>query len=528
MSTASGVYTITSMVAGEGNRVNLHEIPTLELKAEDKETIQSQTQAVAALFNASELVHEIGWFSNSYRIKSPELLKEKMKIPANKGNERVVFSISDRDRLANEVQSAFGTAFLVAQRYMLTAGHCVCKHRSSEVDEEGLKNTLVVFGFEMTSANRCTTVFRESDVYKIKKVVAHCHSGEMHFDKSQRSNQDWALLKLDREVEGRSPLEMNFSPIIRRGLHIYMIGHPFGLPSKLSLNGYVKWAQQENILEVELDGLRGNSGSPVFLKETNQVIGIQSAGPLEQWKLNLDDLDENEVPKLTMIPYTEEEIRSRDISLIVQRVSSLSFVILYFEAKKGNAKAQLELSKYYFKGIYVQPKEAKAVKILNRLTSKFLWIGYFPYWVNSECEEAHRYLGRIKGLDLDGDLHRAALQQNGNTMRFYQFWKEQKPSLHIYEALKKYTFEEIERLVPFPPKIEVLRRRFTLPIPTPDFDLLPHISNTLNLLSQHINEEYSRAAEILRRYIEHLKELNRIDEKKEMERKAKEGSCILL
>jgi DNA replication protein DnaC len=87
---------------------------------------------------------------------------------------------------------------------------------------------------------------------------------------------DWALLKLDREV-ACDPLPLNLNKVADK-IELYMLGHPNGLPLKFTYNGKLEGNTESDFFECKLDAFRGNSGSPVLNKETNQVVGILIEG----------------------------------------------------------------------------------------------------------------------------------------------------------------------------------------------------------------------------------------------------------
>lgn len=88
--------------------------------------------------------------------------------------------LGEHESFRDEPALAGGTAFLVGDRYMLTAGHCVCIPEKEllpgqdpeTLDVARIRNKRVVFGFQKNHAIQSEFKFKEEDVYKIKKVVA--------------------------------------------------------------------------------------------------------------------------------------------------------------------------------------------------------------------------------------------------------------------------------------------------------------------------------------------------------------------
>jgi len=167
------------------------------------------------------------------------------------------------------------TAFLVAPDLVLTTAHVVALCRSLLEQESELKKFRFVFGFKMEDKSNCKNVFEKSDVYKLKKVVAYCYD--------RKSKRDWALIRLTKEVVGRTPLPLDFNEVSEEA-DVYIMGHPSGLPLKLSYGAQVINSKSPNYFEVKMDSApKGSSGSPVFLN--NKVVGILFAGPAKTSEL---------------------------------------------------------------------------------------------------------------------------------------------------------------------------------------------------------------------------------------------------
>jgi V8-like Glu-specific endopeptidase len=92
---------------------------------------------------------------------------------------------------------------------------------------------------------------------------------------------DWAIVKLDRNVEGRQPLSIRREGQIQDNQAVYVIGHPRGLPQKYAGNASVRNNQATTHFVANLDVFGGNSGSPVFNDSTHEVEGILVRGDLD-------------------------------------------------------------------------------------------------------------------------------------------------------------------------------------------------------------------------------------------------------
>jgi hypothetical protein len=90
------------------------------------------------------------------------------------------------------------------------------------------------------------------------------------------SGSDWALVKLDRKVEGQSVATLSTKDI-SCGQEVYVIGHPVGLPLKYAL-GACDMDVSGAYFSADLDVYSGNSGSPVFDGETHECVGMVVRG----------------------------------------------------------------------------------------------------------------------------------------------------------------------------------------------------------------------------------------------------------
>ncbi len=153
------------------------------------------------------------------------------------------------------------TGFLVAEDIIATAGHCVNSHNLSALR--------IVFGYRMMDAWTPLTRVSADDVYQCVDIVRKEYQRD-----GKRS--DWALVKLDRAVKGR-PAARLVDGDIARHQPIYVVGHPCGLPLKYAPGASVHRVH-DGYFVADLDVYSGNSGSPVFDRESGEVIGLVARG----------------------------------------------------------------------------------------------------------------------------------------------------------------------------------------------------------------------------------------------------------
>lgn len=149
------------------------------------------------------------------------------------------------------------TGFLVKKNVIATACHSALRHV--------LRDLRFVFGFKMSDSSTPVVRVPEENIYEGKKIIncAYMPDG---------NGSDWALVKLDREVENQEVVMLTEDEIECQQ-EVYLIGHPQGLPIKYAPGARVR-GFKKSLFTADLDTYMGNSGSPVFNSETHEVIGI--------------------------------------------------------------------------------------------------------------------------------------------------------------------------------------------------------------------------------------------------------------
>ncbi len=172
------------------------------------------------------------------------------------------YSLCDNERYAEQPLGCFCSGVLVAPDVIATAGHCVD-------NAAALKKVRFVFGFRMESATQARTTFPTADVYQGSALIGRAFTDD---------GTDWALVRLDRPVVGRTPVKLRKTGKVANDERLFVIGHPCGLPQKVAGGAEVRNNGPRAYFVANLDTYGGNSGSPVFSAKSNQLEGLLVRG----------------------------------------------------------------------------------------------------------------------------------------------------------------------------------------------------------------------------------------------------------
>ena len=158
------------------------------------------------------------------------------------------------------------SAFLVGEDVVGTAAHCFSYGDQMKTDE-----FVVVFDYKADKNGNSPKVIEKKNVYTIKKILSHEFEWVTY--------KDYALIKLDRLVPNREPLDMNLGQRVEVGTPLFIVGYPLGLPQKYQDDGKVLSVDPKtNSFKHHLDTYSVNSGSAVFNAKTNEIVGIHVRG----------------------------------------------------------------------------------------------------------------------------------------------------------------------------------------------------------------------------------------------------------
>ena len=170
------------------------------------------------------------------------------------------YGLCSSEPYRDQPSTASCSGFVVGEDLIATAGHCI--------DSSTCGSKVFVFGFEMLDASTVRSVVPGSDVYTCAQVIGRAES----------STDDWAVVRVDRAIEGHAPLELRRSGSVASGAPLAVAGHPAGIPMKVAGGATVRGNSHPNYFEANVDTYGGNSGSPVINTLTGAVEGILVRG----------------------------------------------------------------------------------------------------------------------------------------------------------------------------------------------------------------------------------------------------------
>ncbi|MDX9731982.1 MAG: serine protease [Bdellovibrionales bacterium] len=224
------------VIYGDDNRLEVYEEPDLDRR--------ELADSVAVLLSATSLEADLG-------------------IPGLNNILGKSYGVENRlcstERFFEQSAPGYCSGFLVAENIVATAGHCV-------TNPDFCEDVRFAFGFMLTSEQDNPRAIPDENIYGCKRVL---------YDEMTSLGSDFALIELDRPVLNRKPLPIAKSvPLV--GEEVFVIGHPVGLPTKISAGASVRRNTTEFFV-ANLDTFGGNSGSAVF-NEQNEVAGILVRG----------------------------------------------------------------------------------------------------------------------------------------------------------------------------------------------------------------------------------------------------------
>ncbi|MDD5210690.1 MAG: serine protease [Elusimicrobiales bacterium] len=175
-------------------------------------------------------------------------------------------------KFENQKAGAKCSGSFLGEDLVMTAGHCVLNFPGY-----GCENMKIVFGFHLQKDGTSPEKIAASDIYSCREVVARYVDTEV--DEQNLKGGDYAIIRLDRVVKGKKPLEVNPEGEAKAGTPVFVMGYPFGLPLKMADGASIRNTdQKDSYYMADLDTFGGNSGSPVFNSATKRIEGILVKG----------------------------------------------------------------------------------------------------------------------------------------------------------------------------------------------------------------------------------------------------------
>ena len=171
--------------------------------------------------------------------------------------------ICKSEPFSDQMAAANCSGFLVAPDTLVTAGHCV--NTLSDCD-----NSSWVFDFANISSLQTDFKFTKDQVFHCVQILAR--------EKNYVTLNDYAVIKLDREVPGRTPLKYRTSGKAADDAVFTVIGNPSGVPLKIAAAADMRDNSNPIFFSTNSDTYGGNSGSAVIDSRTGIVEGILVRG----------------------------------------------------------------------------------------------------------------------------------------------------------------------------------------------------------------------------------------------------------
>ena len=211
--------------------------------------LKTWARAVAAITKTGNLKPNL---SGGYNLTTTPLEK---KIP----------SLCPTERFLKQPVGPFCTAFLVAPDIVASAGHCI-------VDEARCRQLTFVFDYEYSSRTARPNLIEPKQVYSCGKLLYLTAMDDI----------DFALVRLDRPVYDRKPLQLRSYGNVDPRAELILMGFPLGLPLKTAANGRVR-ALRGNSIYTTVDAFYKNSGSPAVSRFDAKVEGLLIGGEEEDF-----------------------------------------------------------------------------------------------------------------------------------------------------------------------------------------------------------------------------------------------------
>ncbi len=293
------------IVYGEDNRIETYQATIAQQKI---------AASTAGLIDSIKLL-SVG----DHYMLPPATLEQEMRICAD-------------ERFSQQPSAVICSGFLVGPDLLVTAGHCI-KNQSD------CSSRSWVFDYKVNElTKRAEVVIPKTNVYHCKEVL------DAKLEGRGNNKRDFALVRLDRIVKGRSPLKYRTSGKIQNKAKILVIGHPSGLPQKVTPGARVFDNSPSSYFVTNLDTFGGNSGSAVFDAKTLSVEGILVRGA--------KDYVVDEENQCYRVNYEDEDITgNKRLGESVSRITDIATLSLFDKLITAVKDNKLHAFKKYAKAV---------------------------------------------------------------------------------------------------------------------------------------------------------------------------------
>lgn len=224
--------------------------------------IYGQDDRLDVFESSDNLMKELS-LSTAVQILNRNLIETSSGVYTVKAETLAESGMCKSERFANQMTAGNCSGFLVAGDKLVTAGHCI----NSDYD---CQNHYWVFDFANKEKEEKSFTFGKEQVYRCSKIIER--------KKDSYSQADYAVLKLERVVTGRTPLKYRTEGKPADDAVFTVIGHPTGLPTKITSAADMRNNTNPIYFVTNADTYGGNSGSAVVDSRTGIVEGILVRG----------------------------------------------------------------------------------------------------------------------------------------------------------------------------------------------------------------------------------------------------------